>query len=92
MHASHLWGKPAAIEAAFGEASAAGAVLTFDMYPYRRMSTILAMLLLPPQVQASGPDGTLAALADPGLRAELLAGEKFTDAYLRDVYLGCLPR
>jgi N-acyl-D-amino-acid deacylase len=91
VHASHLWGKPADIEAAFGQASAAGVALTFDMYPYRRMSTILAMLLLPPEVQASGPDGTLAALADPGLRAELLAGEKLTDTYLRDVYLGCLP-
>jgi N-acyl-D-amino-acid deacylase len=91
VHASHLWGKPADIEAAFGRASAAGVALTFDMYPYRRMSTILAMLLLPPEVQASGPDGTLAALADPGQRAELLAGEKLTDAYLRNVYLGCLP-
>jgi N-acyl-D-amino-acid deacylase len=49
------------------------------------------MLLLPPDVQAGGPDGTLAALADPRRRAELLAGEKLTDAYLRNVYLGCLP-
>jgi N-acyl-D-amino-acid deacylase len=91
VHASHLWGKPAAIEAAFREASAAGVALTFDMYSYRRMSTILAMLLLPPEVQAGGPDGTLAALADPEQRAELLAGEKLTEAYLRNVYLGCLP-
>jgi N-acyl-D-amino-acid deacylase len=91
VHASHLWGKPAPIEAAFQEASAAGVTLTFDMYSYRRMSTILAMLLLPPEVQAGGPDGTLAALADPQQRAGLLAGEKLTEAYLRDVYLGCLP-
>jgi N-acyl-D-amino-acid deacylase len=91
VHASHLWGKPAAIEAAFGQASAAGVAMTFDMYPYRRMSTILAMLLLPPDVQADGPDGTLAALADPRRRAGLLAGERLTDAYLRNVYLGCLP-
>ena len=91
VHASHLWGKPAAVEAAFGRASAAGVALTFDMYPYRRMSTILAMLLLPPEVQANGPDGTLTALADPQQRAALLAGEKLTDAYLSNVYLGCLP-
>lgn len=91
VHASHLWGRPADIEAAFGRAEAAGVALTFDMYSYRRMSTILAMLLLPPEVQASGPDGTLAALADPGQRAELLTGEKLTDAYLGNVYLGCLP-
>jgi N-acyl-D-amino-acid deacylase len=91
VHASHLWGKPADIQAAFGRADAAEVTITFDMYSYRRMSTILAMLLLPPEVQASGPDGTLAALADPRQRAGLLAGEKLSDAYLRDVYLGCLP-
>ena len=91
VHASHLWGKPADIEAAFGLAEAAGVAVTFDMYSYRRSSTILAMLLLPPDVQASGPDGTLAALADPAQRAELLAGAKLTEDYLRNVYLGCLP-
>jgi N-acyl-D-amino-acid deacylase len=61
------------------------------MYPYRRSSTILASLLLPPDLQARGPERTLAALADPGERAALLAGDKFTDAYLQHVYLGCLP-
>jgi N-acyl-D-amino-acid deacylase len=91
VHASHLWGKQADIEAALRRAEVTGVAVTFDMYPYRRMSTILAMLLLPPEVQASGPDGTLAALTDPAQRAELLAGEKLTDAYLRNVYLGCLP-
>src|SRR5215471_2373852 len=91
VHASHLWGKPADIEAAFGLAEAAGVAVTFDMYSYRRSSTILAMLLLPPEVQASGPDGTLAALADPAQRAGLLAGPKLTEDYLRNVYLGCLP-
>jgi N-acyl-D-amino-acid deacylase len=91
VHASHLWGKPADIEAAFGLAEAAGVAVTFDMYSYRRSSTILAMLLLPPEVQASGPDGTLAALADPAQRAGLLAGARLTEDYLRNVYLGCLP-
>jgi N-acyl-D-amino-acid deacylase len=91
VHASHLWGKPGDIEPALRRAEAAGVAVTFDMYPYRRMSTILAMLLLPPEVQASGPDATLAALTDPVRRAGLLAGEKFTGAYLSNVYLGCLP-
>ncbi len=91
VHASHLWGKPADIEAAFGLAEAAGAAVTFDMYSDRRSSTILAMLLLPPEIQASGPDGTLAALTDPARRAELLSGAKLTEGYLRNVYLGCLP-
>jgi N-acyl-D-amino-acid deacylase len=91
VHASHLWGKPADIEAAFLRAEGAGVAVTFDMYTYRRSATILAMLLLPPEVQARGPDGTLAALTDPGQRAGLLAGEKLTDAYLRNVYLSSLP-
>jgi len=91
VHASHLWGSPAAIEAAFQAADAAGVGVSYDMYPYRRSSTILASLLLPPDLQAHGPERTLAALADPRERAALLAGDKFTDAYLLHVYLGCLP-
>jgi N-acyl-D-amino-acid deacylase len=89
--ASHLWGEPAGIEAAFRSADAAGVAVTYDMYPYRRSSTILAVLLLPADVQALGPEQTLAALADPRRRAALLAGHKLTDGYLRNLYLGCLP-
>jgi len=91
VHASHLWGKPADIEAAFTAADAAGVPVTYDMYSYRRSSTILAQLLLPPDVQAGGPEHTLAALTDPGQRAALLAGEKLTESYLRNVYLSTVP-
>ena len=91
VHASHLWGTPADIAAALGSADAAGVGVTFDMYPYRVSSTILASLLLPPDLQARGPEHTLAALADPRQRAALLTQEKFTDQFLRNVYLGCLP-
>ena len=91
VHASHLWGEPADIEAAFTAADAAGVPVTYDMYSYRRSSTILAQLLLPPGVQAGGPERTLAALTDPGQRAALLAGEKLTQSYLRNVYLGTVP-
>jgi N-acyl-D-amino-acid deacylase len=91
VHASHLWGAPPGIRAAFQSADAAGVGLSYDMYPYRRSSTILAMLLLPPDLQAAGPAQTLAALADPRQRAALLADEKFTDEFLQGVYLGCLP-
>ena len=91
VHASHLWGAPAAIEAAFKAAEDAGVAITYDMYPYRKSSTILAVLLLPPDLQEGGPERTLAALADPGQRAVLLSGEKFTEEYLANLYLGCLP-
>ena len=91
VHASHLWGEPADIEAAFTAADAAGVPVTYDMYSYRRSSTILAQLLLPPGVQAGGPERTLAALTDPGQRVALLAGEKLTQSYLRNVYLGTVP-
>ena len=91
VHASHLWGEPAAIQAAITAADVAGVAVTFDMYFYRRSSTILAQLLLPPEVQAGGPDRTLAALRDPGQRAALLEGEKLTEPYLRNVYLGTVP-
>jgi N-acyl-D-amino-acid deacylase len=91
VHASHLWGEPDDLEAAFAAADGAGVPISYDMYCYRRSSTILAQLLLPPQVQAGGPDRTLAALTDPGRRASLLAGAKLTEAYLRNVYLGTVP-
>jgi N-acyl-D-amino-acid deacylase len=91
VHASHLWGPPASIEAAFRAAEDAGVAITYDMYPYRKSSTILAVLLLPPELQAGGPERTLAALADSGQRAMLLADEKFTQGYLQNLYLGSVP-
>ena len=91
VHASHLWGAPADLRAAFEAAAAAGVDLSYDMYPYRRSSTVLAMLLLPPELQAGGPAATLAALADPGPRARLLAGDRFTPENLAQVYLAALP-
>jgi N-acyl-D-amino-acid deacylase len=91
VHASHLWGEPADIEAALAAADAAGVPVSYDMYSYRKSSTILAQLLLPPEVQSEGPEHTLAVLTDPGQRAALLDGEKLTAGYLRNVYLGAVP-
>ncbi len=91
VHASHLWGPPADIETAFRRAEAADVGITYDMYPYCKSSTILAMLLLPFDLQADGPEHTLAALTDPRQRSALLAGEKYTREYLDGLTLGCLP-
>ena len=91
VHASHLWGTPADIAAAFQAADEGGVEITFDMYPYRRSSTILASLLLPAEVQAHGPEQTLAALASSQQRVALLATERLADSYLQHLYLGCLP-
>jgi N-acyl-D-amino-acid deacylase len=91
VHASHLWGEPADIEAALAAADAAGVPVSYDMYSYRKSSTILAQLLLPPEAQAGGPDQTQTALTDPAQRAALLDGEKLTAGYLRNVYLGTVP-
>ncbi len=88
VHASHLWGLTSQIQDSL---DAAGIPVSYDMYPYRKSSTILAMLILPAGLQTRGPDHTIAALRDPGQRASLLAGEKLSDAFLSDVYLGCLP-
>lgn len=91
VHASHLWGRPADLDAAFRAADDRGVRMTFDMYPYQMASTILADLLLPARIQADGPDGTIAALTAPARRQGLLAGEMFTDASLAGIFLGCLP-
>ena len=91
VHASHLWGSPDGIEEAFRLADATGVRITYDAYPYRKASTILASLLLPADLQAHGPERTLAALADPAERAALLTQERFSDEFLQDGYLGCLP-
>ncbi len=91
VHASHLWGPPAEIDLSFNAADAAGVAISYDMYSYRRSSTILAMLLLPSEVQAGGPARTLAALTDRRQRTALLADEKFSDEFLRRIVLGCLP-
>jgi N-acyl-D-amino-acid deacylase len=91
VHASHLWGERAGIRAGFAAADAAGVPLSYDSYPYRRSSSILAMLVLPPDLQAAGPAATLAALADPRQRAALLASEQLSDDFLATVYLGTVP-
>ena len=92
VHASHLWGAPEDVESAFLAADSAGVPVTFDMYPYRKSSTVLAVLLLPPELQSGGPEQTITALKDPRQRVKLLASQNFTDESLRNLYLGSLPK
>jgi N-acyl-D-amino-acid deacylase len=50
-----------------------GQDVTFDLYPYLYGSTTLAMLTLPPELNAGGVDATLERLKTPAVRRELEA-------------------
>jgi N-acyl-D-amino-acid deacylase len=91
VHASHLCGPPADIEACFAAADVSGVELSYDMYPYRKASTILAALLLPAEFQSVGPAQTLSRLRDRRERFRLLAGDTFAEDALADIVLGHLP-
>lgn len=71
-HVAHLHGPSSLVANALDECrERTGVGLTFDSYPYLRGSTIIAMLLLPPHLQAGGADATLRRLADPVVRRAL---------------------
>jgi N-acyl-D-amino-acid deacylase len=72
-HVSHLHGPANMLRQLLGEARASGHDLTFDTYPYLRACGILGMVALPKDIQRSGPNDTLARLADPAERARLRA-------------------
>jgi N-acyl-D-amino-acid deacylase len=71
VHVSHfnVLAEPAL--ANIDAARARGIDVTFDLYCYLYGSTIVAMLTLPPAVQAGGIDATVARLRDPAVRREL---------------------
>jgi N-acyl-D-amino-acid deacylase len=65
VHVSHLHG-PADVLLPLVEGAAAGGVdLTFDTYPYLRGNTILAMVVLPPEIPGAEPDRAVEMLAAP---------------------------
>lgn len=71
-HVSHLHGPAGVVEAALESARRdLGVSLTHDSYPYLRGNTILAMLVLPAELQAGGIGTTLLRLAEPGVRDHL---------------------
>ncbi|MBW9092955.1 amidohydrolase family protein [Microbacterium jejuense] len=75
-HVSHLHVDADAAERLLADAAAAGADLTFDMYPYTRGCTLVSMAVLPPEYSALDVDDAVARLTDPVERARL-RGEWF---------------
>ena len=70
-HVSHFHARSELVRSLMDGASGQ-ADLTFDSYPYSRGSSVLSMLLLPPELLRSGVAACAAALADPDLRAGVL--------------------
>lgn len=91
VHASHLVGPPEAINTALLDMTSRDISVSFDMYPYLPASTILAMLVLPVEIQKDGLRATLCRLNDPNTRAVLLQTERLNENYLSNVVLSCLP-
>lgn len=59
VHVSHLHGPADVLLPLVERALAEGVDLTFDTYPYLRGNTILAMVVLPPQVPGAEPDAAI---------------------------------
>jgi N-acyl-D-amino-acid deacylase len=71
IHISHLWGPSARIASLVDGAIGESIDCTFDSYPYTSGCSILAMALLPADLQGEGPARTLERIADEAVRAEL---------------------
>lgn len=70
-HVSHLHARSALVRELVDRAREQ-VDLTFDSYPYSRGSSLLSMLLLPPELLRAGVEACAAALADPAVRADVL--------------------
>jgi N-acyl-D-amino-acid deacylase len=69
VHISHLHGPADVLLPLVDEALTGGVDLTFDSYPYLRGNTILAMVVLPPEVPGAEPDRALEMLSSGELDA-----------------------
>ncbi|MEV6154868.1 amidohydrolase family protein [Nonomuraea sp. NPDC052129] len=63
VHISHLHGPADVLLPLVEQALSGGVDLTFDSYPYLRGNTILAMVVLPPEVPGAEPDRALEMLS-----------------------------
>ncbi|MGV8846657.1 N-acyl-D-amino-acid deacylase family protein [Tessaracoccus sp.] len=70
-HISHFHGPATELIGHLTEASARGASMTFDSYPYLRGCTILSMIALPTWLPIADPDAAIHALRDPTILARL---------------------
>lgn len=72
-HISHYHVEAAEGLALLDGLTARGVDVTFDMYPYTRGCTLIAMALLPPEYSADRPENAASRLQDPNERARLRA-------------------
>ncbi|WP_223172599.1 amidohydrolase family protein [Microbacterium sp. NIBRBAC000506063] len=71
LHVSHFHARADEVERLMGGLSDAGVTASFDMYPYTRGNSLLAMLLLPPWLNRLGGEQAATELADGHVRARL---------------------
>ncbi len=72
-HVSHFHGPPPVVLELADDWARESLPFTFDAYPYRRGCTLLAMLLLEPDLLALGTAHVVAELRDPAARGRIVA-------------------
>jgi N-acyl-D-amino-acid deacylase len=71
VHISHFNSRAELVLPKLDAGRASGLDVTFDLYCYLAGSSILGMVVLPPEVQEGGVPATVARLRDPAVRSRL---------------------
>ncbi len=87
VHISHFNSRAELVLPKLDAGRAQGIDVTYDLYCYLAGSTILGMIVLPPEVQQGGIDATLARLRDPQVRVGLREAFTQTRAPLGSIRL-----
>jgi N-acyl-D-amino-acid deacylase len=82
VHASHVRGPWARIDAALARAAARGVDITYDSYPYQASSSLLGMFVLPAAFQGADIGATLDRLAEPDAAHRLSSLPSFATDHL----------